>query len=553
MRLLNVYTLKIDEFFENDIPQYSILSHTWGQDEASFEQWTADPNPATSTKRGFMKALSACELSRRDGFQYTWIDTVCINKMNNVELTEAMNSMFKWYQASAVCYAHLEDLQQQPAAARMRQLPTCRWFTRGWTLQELIAPATVKFYDQSWTMIGTKSELAREISNITLISETILHDSAQVWKQSVAQRMSWLGNRKTTVKEDIAYCMIGIFDLYMPLIYGEGRRAFTRLQEVIIDSIHDHTVFCWIWPEDMPKPKWMSFLAPSPAAFRNSGCYVVDHKRRWENMRGYGVVNLAIKVPLQIAACSAGMSFALLEVKHADHHSEHAVSLPLMKMGVQPPWGASREAVWRGDYPAFPALLPPSWGSSPHVVFLGQPGLAPSEDHPRPGRVSYSPQSWLQHKASPFAALVLQRVDPDGGERLASLTRMSQPCDPLVFFKPTRSPRVWHQSVEVGTRNGNYLIHLAAWLRPDGRASWRVGLDALEPHAPVSAIESQVAIWSSKVEFKVSGQRVDGVACFEFAGDGMDMVQHKLGSSEGPVVRPASFIVHLPRHRGFLE
>lgn len=552
MRLINVHTLEIEEFFEDGIPEYSILSHTWGLEEASFEQWTEHPNPAESTKRGFVKVLSACRLSQREGFKYIWVDTVCIDKSNRVELTEALNSMFKWYRASAVCYAYLEDLQRQPAAIQMKQLPTCRWFTRGWTLQELIAPATVKFYDQTWTLIGTKSELAREISNITLISRRVLHDSGEVPRQSVAQRMSWLANRKTTRKEDIAYCMIGIFDVNMPPIYGEGKKAFIRLQEVIIDSINDHTIFCWTWPEDTPKPTWMTFLAPSPSAFRHSGCYVVDRKRQWQNMGGYSVINLAIKIPFQITACSAGMCFALLEAKRVDHHPEHAVSIPLVKTGLQPPWGISQEPVWRGDYPASPVLLPSSWGSELQNLFLGRPGLAPTDDDLRTSHISFSPRCWLQGKTSPFAALVLQRVDPDGGEQIARLARMSQFCDPLLFFRQTRSPRVWYQSVEVRTLNGNYLIGLAVWLRPDGKISWHAGLDTLEPHAPISVIEEQVANWSNKAEFRVSGQGVDGIACLEFAGDGMDMAQDKTGSSGELVVRPASFNVHLPKRRALL-
>ena len=550
MRLINVYTLEIEKFVEDEIPEYSILSHTWGLDEASFEQWTQHSNPAKSTRPGFVKVLSACSLSRREGFKYTWVDTVCINKSNMEELTEALNSMFKWYRASAVCYAYLEDLQRHPTAIRMKNLPFCRWFSRGWTLQELIAPTIVKFYDQTWTMIGTKSELAREISNITSISERVLHDSREVWRQSVAQRMSWLGNRKTTRKEDIAYCMIGIFDINMPPIYGEGKKAFTRLQEVIVNSINDHTVFCWTWPDNTPKPTWMSFLAPSPSAFQNSGCYIVDRKRQLQNMGGYSVINLAIKAPFQIAACSAGMCFALLEVKCVGHDSEHAVSIPLVKRRLQPPWGASPEPVWRGTYPPLPVLLPSSWGSEPQDLFLAQPPLAPPDDHPRAVNVSYLPGNGPQQKISPFAALVLQRVDPDGGEKIARLGRLGQFCDPLLFFKPTRSPTIWYQSVDVRTLNGNYLIHLAVCLRSHGKISWHAGLDTLEPHAPVSVIEKQIANWDSKTEFGVSGQGVKGIASFEFARDGMDVAQDRLGSSDGLVIRPASFVVYLPRNRG---
>ena len=554
MRLLNVHTLDISEFFDDDIPEYSILSHTWGPEEGTFQQWTTHPSPASSPNRGFKKIISACKLSREDRIDYIWVDTVCINKVNNVELDEALNSMWAWYRDAKVCYACLEDFEYVPSKSLFSGLAASRWFTRGWTLQELLAPRLVKFCDRTWTVFGTKASLSREISKITGIGGNVLEAASKIKRESVAQRMSWLANRRTTRREDMAYCMLGIFDISMVPIYGEGKKAFVRLQEEVMKSFNDQTIFCWTWPEEMPREAWTPVLAPSPAAFRHSGAYVVDHRRQWENMRGYSSINnLAIKADLPIMSSTEDQALAVLDVRRSDDPSDHAVAIPLVKLPHQPRWGTGpTETAWRADYPTGPVLLPASWGSAPRDLFLARPGLAPIGEDPTAGTTTYSTESWPQQKLSPFATMVLQNVDLET-EQVARLALASHSRGPHRFFKPTRSPRIWHQSVEVSTTGGTYSVHLAVWLRPDGKACWRVGLDALEPHAPVSVIESQVASWSNKVEFRVSGQGVDGVACFEFAEDGMDMVQHKLGSATGPVVRPASFSVHLPRRRGFLE
>ncbi|RYP01527.1 hypothetical protein DL764_006193 [Monosporascus ibericus] len=167
----------------------------------------------------------------------------CIDKASSAELTEAINSMFRWYRNAEICYAYLSDI---PSAKRIHQkLERSRWFTRGWTLQELIAPAEVVFYSMDWDHVGTKSELSASISSITKIDASFL-DSKNLMSASVAQRMSWAAHRETSRPEDIAYCLLGIFDINMPLIYGEGMKAFQRLQEEIIESYPmDYSFFAW--------------------------------------------------------------------------------------------------------------------------------------------------------------------------------------------------------------------------------------------------------------------------------------------------------------------
>jgi hypothetical protein len=194
---------------------------------------------------------------------YVWIDTCCIDKTSSAELSEAINSMFRWYRKSKVCFAYLEDVSKGPGwkvieiesndedatppgspDPALSFLAKSRWFKRGWTLQELIAPKAVYFYDSSWNKIGEKRQLEEEITEITGIDSDVLYDHTLLYTKSIARRMSWASSRETTKIEDIAYCLMGILDVNMPLLYGEGERAFTRLQEVIMQSSYDHSPVC---------------------------------------------------------------------------------------------------------------------------------------------------------------------------------------------------------------------------------------------------------------------------------------------------------------------
>jgi hypothetical protein len=152
-------------------------------------------------------------------------DTVCINKSSSAELSEAINSMFQWYREAQVCYAYLADVSSDFLGSRAVSpaVRRSRWFTRGWTLQELLAPATVIFLNESWVEVGTKSSFAELISSVTGIARS---DMANFRDANVAVKMSWAANRETTRTEDIAYCLMGLFGVNMPLLYGEGRNAF---------------------------------------------------------------------------------------------------------------------------------------------------------------------------------------------------------------------------------------------------------------------------------------------------------------------------------------
>ena len=222
-------------------------------------------------KKGFCKVRDSCVQARRDGYQYIWIDTCCIDKTSSTELSEAINSMYAWYKDSAVCYVLLADVFVEPLRGRTwHDFHTSRWFTRGWTLQELLAPAQLQFFNVAWKPLGTKSDLIDDISTITKIDLYALA-GGDLSRLSVARRMSWVANRQTTRLEDMAYCLLGIFGINMPLLYGEGMKAFIRLQEEIMKTTDDQSIFAWRDPtagsyrDDYPEgSNLQGLLAPSP-------------------------------------------------------------------------------------------------------------------------------------------------------------------------------------------------------------------------------------------------------------------------------------------------
>ncbi|KAI1407251.1 HET-domain-containing protein [Hypoxylon sp. FL1857] len=290
MRLLNTESLELKEFHGKAIPAYATLSHTWVEgEEISFHDFV-DLNPSTTTKSGFHKIQGACKIAQQDGIDWIWIDTNCIDKASSAELTEAINSMYNWYRHSEVCYAYLADVPLRP-------FRDSKWFRRGWTLQELIAPRRLVFYSNSWENIGDRRELASDISTITGIEVALLQGRANLHAVSIAKKMSWAARRETTRVEDIAYCLLGLFDVNMPLLYGEGSKAFVRLQEEIIKTSNDHTIFCWSRNSSM-RAGWNSMLAPSPTAFVDAGDYVpID---AWGSPMPYSLTNLGLSIYLPV-------------------------------------------------------------------------------------------------------------------------------------------------------------------------------------------------------------------------------------------------------------
>lgn len=331
MRLLNIDKLLLESFIDVSVaPPYVILSHTWGDDEVTIHDSLFDnsdekenchacnchacnahssaagqsdarsavpahhPNldtrlealvgrnrDGTYSKGGRRKILKFCDAVQRKGLvggavRHVWVDTCCIDKTSSAELSEAINSMFLWYRQAVACFVFLEDVQVNhhlPPDNVGFDFEEARWFTRGWTLQELLAPAELYFYDKDWNRIGNKTGLAARISKRTNIDQDIILTGT--WPHScIAQRMSWAAHRQTTRKEDMAYCLLGIFDINMPLLYGEGDKAFQRLQEEILRESSDHSILAWdAWGHD-DSIEYIGALASHPYQFRS--CYNVE-------------------------------------------------------------------------------------------------------------------------------------------------------------------------------------------------------------------------------------------------------------------------------------
>ncbi len=304
------------------------------------------------------------ELAKRDGYTFVWIDTICIDKTSSTELQEAINSMYRWYKESSVCYAYLEDVNMArlygenhgqdsdgmgidiktgwaeclaKAAGpdeRMEQLKkairSSRWFTRGWTLQELIAPCVVKFYDTEWCLLGMKhnedpdtgdpESFVHLVHDITNVPGLVLRDQKRLPSYSVAQRMSWAANRQTTRAEDRAYCLMGLFDIHMPMLYGEGDAAFGRLREEIMKRSDDQSLLAdgyisapALWSEydetaTLSRYKYCSNIRPTAVWMEDA----VRKDKYSTQYKSYVAMEKRVRLPSRMPTLDAGMDHYLM-------------------------------------------------------------------------------------------------------------------------------------------------------------------------------------------------------------------------------------------------
>ncbi|KAH9910404.1 HET-domain-containing protein [Epithele typhae] len=265
---------------------YAILSHVWTNDETQFYDIRAVETRCKETgenPRDFVssKIREFCILSAKHGYTFAWADTCCIDKSSSAELSEAINSMFHYYSLAGVCYAYLSDVAAKDGKLDHSAFYKSRWHTRGWTLQELLAPRLLLFLSRDWEVLGSKAELAEPLGSATAIPLSILRFEEEIQDVSIAQRMSWASRRVTTRIEDEAYCLMGIFDINMPMLYGEGRKAFQRLQEEIMRTSTDTSLFAWgrftnsynLAPRNEEHDHFSPssyLLAPSPGSFVDS-------------------------------------------------------------------------------------------------------------------------------------------------------------------------------------------------------------------------------------------------------------------------------------------
>ncbi|KAI0773204.1 heterokaryon incompatibility protein-domain-containing protein [Trametes elegans] len=251
MWLLNTADLTLHLFDAKEVPPYAILSHVWRGEEQSFQDVMAIHARAAQGDVSMLRNLSGkirsfCSFAEKAGYKWVWIDNCCIDKGSSAELSEALNSMYSWYANADMCYAFLDDVRgdedpRAPTSAFRRS----QWFTRGWTLQELLAPHSVIFLSPEWQSVGSNHALADILAEITGIDEDIVTHKMSLNDVSVARRMSWASARETRRIEDRAYSLMGIFSVNMPTVYGEGGRAFTRLQEEILKQLPDQSIFAW--------------------------------------------------------------------------------------------------------------------------------------------------------------------------------------------------------------------------------------------------------------------------------------------------------------------
>jgi ankyrin repeat protein len=321
MRLLRTDRLEIEEFGFGQIPEYAILSHRWGEYELTLQDiqnciWAKEGFSNESAKiEAFRKVQQCCLKAQSDSFRYVWVDSCCIDKTSSSELSEAINSMYLWYYKASKCYAYLADVQS------ISTFKKSEWFTRGWTLQELLAPSEVYFVNKDWKVLGTKASLRQEISDQSRIPVNILAGS-DLETTSVAQRMSWASNRRTTRIEDRAYCLMGIFGINMPLLYGEGERAFIRLQEEIMKISDDHSLFAWKSSDIRG-----GLLATSPDAFIGSS-NIVQYNPYGNPSGPLAVSNRGVHLELRfIGRGPRGLGMAILHCRERDKEDRPLVLL----------------------------------------------------------------------------------------------------------------------------------------------------------------------------------------------------------------------------------
>ena len=337
MRLLNIKTCELEEFKEGPklrdaLDKCAIVSHRWGNNELSFQKYEKQmknsnyrdhqfdnpgdtPPSSKAESEGFLKTARARLKAQQqeptqpqNNLKYIWMDTCCINKEEEGELAEAIVLMFHWYSSAKVCYAYLPDVSavkkefQEPGKdegtkgavkPRIGCFECSDWFTRGWTLQELLAPTKMYFFDRYWRFLGTKATLSAQIQRVTGIEAQYLN--GDVSRACVAVKMSWLARRQTTKIEDMAYCMFGLFGINTFIRYGEREGAFLRLgQELIKQKPYDESIFAWKSPKiDTnidPETKSSGLLAPWPTCYLGSGNLTIESSK-YRPRTGYSVTN----------------------------------------------------------------------------------------------------------------------------------------------------------------------------------------------------------------------------------------------------------------------
>ncbi|KAF2102615.1 HET-domain-containing protein, partial [Rhizodiscina lignyota] len=316
IRCVDRDALELVEYLDDETPPYAILSHTWGKEEITFQQFQGSTDELKGLA-GFRKIQNACNKARRLKLNFVWVDTCCIDKKSSAELSEAINSMFRFYQRAKVCLAFLEDVRNPGSAEEQTLMESefakSRWFTRGWTLQELIAPRHIEFYAADWRFLGSKAEtFSAAISRITGIDGMVLRnpDLLRDGDICIANKMAWASGRHTSRVEDMAYCLLGLFDVNMPLIYGERDKAFIRLQEEIIRVSDDQSIFA----HDQEN----KILATDPIYFRGGARIVKAYDKRYSPSESFTMTHRGLHIQLPLVAIANRIYQGILQCRYRD-------------------------------------------------------------------------------------------------------------------------------------------------------------------------------------------------------------------------------------------
>ncbi|KAH8649510.1 heterokaryon incompatibility protein-domain-containing protein [Tricladium varicosporioides] len=319
MRLLHATSIELKEFSDDSTPKYAIISHRWQDGEVSYQHMQ---NGSATNMRGYSKLKLCCRQATKENLEYIWIDTCCIDKTNSVELSESINSMYRWYKNAIVCYVYLFDVHSMGVTNDL-SFEKSVWFTRGWTLQELIAPQRVEFYNSTWDKLGTKENMKERVSVITSIDVGVL-EGVDPEHFSIAKRMSWASKRTTTRAEDMAYSLLGLFGINMPMIYGEGEGAFLRLQEEIMKHSDDHSLFAWT----SSSGGYRGLLAKSPTDFCDCGNIIST--RSGLNRIPYFITNMGLSIELLMKAWAMDTYLAALDCEIESPKTRIGIFLKLL-------------------------------------------------------------------------------------------------------------------------------------------------------------------------------------------------------------------------------
>ena len=370
---------KVLEFRDDEATEYAILSHRWiDPTEVNYEEMVdlakmnRQEQDEIRGRLGYKKIVDTCKQAKQDGYEWVWIDTCCIDKRSSAELSEAINSMYRWYENAKTCYAYLHDVDgpsfpdEEDNEKYHKSNGWPEWFSRGWTLQEMIAPRNLRFFNKHWQPIGDKKELAEDLKWITRVPEHILADGLEGNRPCVAQIISWAANRTTTRVEDRAYSLMGLLDVNMPMLYGEGKKAFHRLQLEIIRSSDDQSIFAWGCGVRIG-----SIFADDPGAFEDcDGMRLMNHDKFIEELPELSSTNADNFDVFLIT--NRGIQIWMPLRRYRGSNSVFQVHLPCWDASIEAP-ASINLVLWNSNYYRYPSTEDAALEDSPtefHQVYL---------------------------------------------------------------------------------------------------------------------------------------------------------------------------------------